>query len=100
MPSGSGLSPVKPMNWPVLAISSAHIPKPRASNRPSIRSMIASLATGSRVPGKNRMVCGSALSAANGPRSASCQRRITSRSVRKRSSLTAGTMSTLLRQHA
>jgi hypothetical protein len=88
--SGIGLSPVKPMNWPVCAISSAHSPKPWASNRSSSRSIMVSLAARSRVAGKNRMVCGSALSAAKGSRSPSCHRRITSRPVRKLSNLRAG----------
>ena len=52
-----------------------------------MRSASASLAARSRVCGKNRIVCGSALSAANGARSDSSQRHMSSRSVRMASNL-------------
>ena len=52
-----------------------------------MRSASASLAARSSVWGKNRIVSGSALRAANGGRSDSSQRRMTSRSVRMVSNL-------------
>lgn len=81
-PGGIGLRPVNPMNAPVSSRSKAHNPKPWASKSPSKRSTLASLALRSSAEGKKRITSGSALSAAYGARSLSCQRRISSRDVR------------------
>lgn len=81
-PPGIGFSPVKPMNSAVPASSKAHSPNPWWSKRASMTFTRESLAARSRVAGKYRITSGSAFSAANGARSASRQRRMSSRPVR------------------
>ena len=80
-------SPVNPANRP--STSSAHSPQPFSRSRACARAASASLASRVRVPGKNSITSGSAFSSANGSRSASVHCRISRRSVRRSSVITA-----------